>query len=113
MIRNINNRYIREKYWDIVNNARNKPCIDCGIVLPSECMEFDHTRGKKDFEVAGFVRIGAGKKRILDEIAKCDIRCPNCHKLRHYKENYKTGRYIQPIKREIDDNIQQLLEIFS
>jgi hypothetical protein len=58
------------------------PCIDCGNRYPFYVMDFDHARGVKEFEI----RIGvAGRKgwsRIYDEIAKCDIVCANCHRIR-------------------------------
>lgn len=55
-------------------------------------MELDHVRGTKRFHfchAAGF-KLNPGEDReavILDEIAKCELRCPNCHKMRHYNES--------------------------
>lgn len=52
----------------------------------------DHVRGTKRFHfchAAGF-KLNPGEDReavILDEIAKCELRCPNCHKMRHYNES--------------------------
>jgi len=109
MIKNYQNRKLREKYKAIIDEARNKPCIDCGIQLPKECMEFDHIKGKKLFDVGSAYCAGVGKKKILDEIAKCDIRCPNCHKLRHYKDNYKTGAYKSKEIEEIKPQWQKVL----
>ena len=73
--------------------AKDKPCVDCGVQLPAECMEFDHVRGVKEFTLGNWRTGAATSKRppgvsrievIRSEIAKCDIRCPNCHTLRHY-----------------------------
>lgn len=44
-------------------------------------MEFDHCRGTK----SGNVMVMASKVSravLLQEIAKCDIVCANCHKIR-------------------------------
>lgn len=72
----------------IVAAAKDKPCVDCGTRLPFECMELDHVRGEKRFAVghrnspSRYISI----EDLVAEIAKCDVRCPNCHRLRHYRE---------------------------
>jgi hypothetical protein len=65
--------------------ARDKPCVDCGKKYPPEVMELDHVRGTKMF---GFGS-GVVKHSVEDverEIAKCEPRCPTCHRLRHHYE---------------------------
>lgn len=53
------------------------PCVDCGeddwVVL-----EFDHVRGEKDRAISALIRWKL--ERIIEEIAKCDVRCANCHR---------------------------------
>lgn len=62
------------------------PCADCGVSYPSYVMEFDHTGTDKFLNVSDMV--GYGWKRIADEIAKCDLVCSNCHKVRtHIRRN--------------------------
>ena len=62
------------------------PCVDCGESDPI-VLEFDHVRGIKVTEVSAM--IGSNTDKLLLEIAKCDIRCCNCHKRRTAKEgNY-------------------------
>jgi hypothetical protein len=54
------------------------PCVDCGetdIVV----LEFDHMENKKAV-LSVLVCSTAGLKRIKDEIAKCLVRCANCHR---------------------------------
>lgn len=74
----------RAKVKALIDSAKAKPCVDCGIELPPEVMHLDHVRGEKLF--------GLGKPKtrrpaaLRAEIAKCDVRCPNCHALRHYHE---------------------------
>lgn len=52
-------------------------CVDCGesdlIVL-----EFDH-RGNKEFNVSSMMR-GHSLENVKKEVAKCDVRCANCHR---------------------------------
>lgn len=67
-----------------IDVLKNKPCVDCRRLWLSECMDFDHVRGKKLFRVSR----GAfhhGWQKILNEIAKCDLVCANCHRVRTRK----------------------------
>ena len=62
--------------------ARNKPCVDCGVELPAEIMELDHVRGSKHRPVSEMR--ACSYETIQAEIDKCEVRCPNCHAMRHY-----------------------------
>jgi len=56
------------------------PCIDCGekdIVV----LQFDHLHDKK-FNVSAMIASGSSWARIEAEIAKCVVRCANCHRLK-------------------------------
>jgi len=64
----------------IVDALKAVPCEDCGGTFPPECMDFDHVRGAKRGEVSDLL-LGS-LERLLDEIAKCDIICANCHRTR-------------------------------
>src|SRR5581483_11766776 len=78
----------------VIFDAKDRPCVDCGIRLPAPCMELDHVRGQKEFDVSrsrGDKRTGKGYATLPEiraEIAKCEVRCPNCHRLRHYRERF-------------------------
>jgi hypothetical protein len=67
---------------------KDQPCADCGRRYPSECMDFDHVRGKKIFGIAREWNRW-GWKTILREIAKCDVVCANCHRIRTKKNKDK------------------------
>jgi hypothetical protein len=68
----------RRKILDVL---RDNPCVDCDGEFPIECMEFDHVpeRGPKIANVATLV---GSPRRFLEELAKCDLVCANCHKIR-------------------------------
>lgn len=55
------------------------PCVDCGeddwIVL-----DFDHVRGVKYKEISILVGHGYSLPTVVAEIAKCEVRCANCHR---------------------------------
>ena len=66
----------RQYVW---NYLLKHPCIDCGETDPI-VLEFDHTRGKKVDAVSNIVKRGFALTKIDIEIAKCDVRCANCHR---------------------------------
>jgi hypothetical protein len=61
------------------------PCVDCKC-SDIRCLEFDHIRGDKEFCISLAVRDMYSLERIQKEIEKCEVRCANCHKIRHSKE---------------------------
>jgi len=60
---------------------KDGPCVDCGGKFPSECMDFDHVpeRGPK---LASVGRLLRDEELLQAEIAKCDLVCSNCHRIR-------------------------------
>ena len=67
---------------EYIRSLKSKPCADCGGVFDPVCMDFDHVRGVKVIQVSRLV--GCRKEKILEEVAKCDIVCSNCHRVRTY-----------------------------
>jgi hypothetical protein len=69
-------RQKREYIWNYLDAH---PCIDCGeadIVV----LEFDHVTGKKDRDVSVLVGTNATQEHLEREVAKCVVRCANCHR---------------------------------
>ncbi len=56
---------------------REHPCVDCGETDP-RCLTFDHVRGKK-FKCVSRLMYQCKWETIKKEIAKCEVRCGNCH----------------------------------
>ena len=56
------------------------PCVDCGEADPG-VLEFDHLRDKKH-DVTVMIASGYLWSSVEREIAKCKIRCANCHRRR-------------------------------
>jgi hypothetical protein len=70
------------------------PCVDCGekdIVV----LQFDHLRDKS-FNVSTMIANGTSWVRIEAEIAKCVVRCANCHRV-------KTAEGWAPLSPTADD----------
>jgi hypothetical protein len=61
--------------------AKSKPCKDCGGTFPPYVMEFDHARGNKR---ACLNSLKDKIKAFNIEMAKCDVVCANCHRIRTY-----------------------------
>ncbi len=56
-------------------------CVDCGEDDPL-VLEFDHRDGTSKLANVGRLMATASWRSILEEIAKCDVRCVNCHRRR-------------------------------
>ena len=77
----------RQRYARInklIEEIKDVPCQDCGNTFPPECMDFDHARGEKSFTI-GQMKAHYSRRRLLDEIDKCDVVCANCHRTRTKK----------------------------
>jgi hypothetical protein len=72
------NRTKRAEICKIIEEAKDRPCADCGIKYPYYVMQFDHVRGEKKFGI-GAARSCGSVRQILEEIAKCEVVCANCH----------------------------------
>lgn len=60
-------------------------CVDCGASNPV-VLEFDHVHEPKICDLNGMARTMRSDTVILAEIAKCEMRCANCHRIRHHAE---------------------------
>ena len=69
-------------------DARVGGCVKCDEKHPS-CLDFHHRSGKMDKlgNIGEFRHFGY--KRLLAEIAKCDVVCSNCHRKYHWEERQK------------------------
>jgi hypothetical protein len=60
----------------------SRGCADCGGRFPAEVMQWDHVPGAdKVADVSNLLR-RLCKRRVLEEIAKCELVCANCHAIR-------------------------------
>lgn len=80
----------REKrFREILKVIKDAPCQDCGIKYPPYVLDFDHRPGEiKLFNVGRTSKAGS-LKRLLEEIAKCDLVCSNCHRERTHNRKGK------------------------
>lgn len=82
------NRKLKQEIVKYLGNyLSNHCCVDCNesniIVL-----EFDHRDSStKSYDLNTMIKNGKSLKQIEIEVAKCDIRCANCHRKKTAKEN--------------------------
>lgn len=72
-------RVVAERVAFLVAYLRENPCVDCGETDPV-VLEFDHLRDKK-FSISKGLH-DRNWQSVLDEIAKCEVVCANCHRRR-------------------------------
>lgn len=70
----------RKEMREFLNKIKeDSGCIDCNNKLRSYQLHFDHLpKYKKKFNISEFKWAKVNKK-LMDEIAKCEIVCANCH----------------------------------
>tara|TARA_R110002012_G_scaffold319825_1_gene541470 strand:+ start:594 stop:959 length:366 start_codon:yes stop_codon:yes gene_type:complete len=71
---------VRPKLYSFCNDYKLKAgCVDCGYNEHAIALQFDHVRGDKFKNISTMVNQMYSLDRIKEEIAKCDVRCTNCH----------------------------------
>ncbi len=66
---------------EVARLKESSPCADCRNYFPAICMDYDHVGTDKVANVARLIADGPMGK-VLAEIAKCELVCANCHRLR-------------------------------
>ena len=74
-----NSQFIRA--YKTINNK----CVDCQQTYPYYVLDFDPVRGKKLVAVSKMATKSYSQGLLEAEIAKCDIVCANCHRVRTFK----------------------------
>jgi hypothetical protein len=79
----------------VVAELRRRPCVDCGRTFPPCCMEFDHVSGRvvtgrnSPEAIANAKNSRRGLGDLMDELAKCDVVCRNCHAIRTHSRRVR------------------------
>jgi hypothetical protein len=68
---------------ELLRDLRRIPCHDCGRQFKPYQMDFDDRDPEtKSFNVMAGRAMLMSTRRVLDEVAKCDVVCANCHRIR-------------------------------
>ena len=77
----------RQRIREVIAHCKDQPCDDCGEIYPGYVMDFDHVRGEKLGNISSDAQANYwSEQRLFDEIAKCDVVCANCHRIRTHKK---------------------------
>jgi hypothetical protein len=58
------------------------PCADCGGIFPPYVMHWDHLPGHLKIDAISAMVASRRRAVVLDELAKCELVCANCHVMR-------------------------------
>lgn len=80
-----NKEFLKRRYAEVRKRLNEykvtRGCNDCGYNTRPEALDFDHLPGtEKVFQVSRIT--GRSWERVLEEIAKCELVCANCHRVR-------------------------------
>jgi hypothetical protein len=73
-------RYRQRNRERVLEHLQTNPCVDCGE-RDVAVLEFDHVETKFE-NVSRLIAIGSSWSTLSAEIAKCVVRCANCHRRR-------------------------------
>jgi hypothetical protein len=66
-----------------IRELKKDPCVDCEVNYPHYVMQFDHINSDKVGDIGTMIS-NYSWQTVLDEIAKCELVCANCHAARTY-----------------------------
>ena len=74
-----------------VRECKSNPCVDCGNTYPYYVMDYDHRDpGQKTNEISR-LQVNRSLSKLKEEIAKCDLVCSNCHRIRTHMRSWPDG----------------------
>lgn len=69
----------------VIRYLLGHPCVDCGetdVLL----LEFDHRDPSMKVDAVGTLLADGTMRQLTDEIAKCEVRCVRCHRIKTAKD---------------------------
>jgi hypothetical protein len=73
----------QEANLKLLRDCRRAPCADCDRRFEPYQMDFDHRDpSAKSFGLTSPTALGTSRDRLMAEVAKCDVVCAVCHRLR-------------------------------
>jgi len=100
MTKTVRRKKEKQELKGSIRAAKRGPCMDCGGCFHPDAMEFDH-RG----DAPKLFSLSRGSRKsqaaIVAEIAKCDLVCANCHRLRSARRRLGLPAILPPPDYEI------------
>ena len=63
---------------------KDAPCVDCGLWWPPYVMHFHHRDPSTKVMAISKAIVNRSRQFCIEEIAKCDLLCGNCHAIREH-----------------------------
>jgi len=70
---------------------KSRPCADCGGSFHPAAMQFDHLPGPRKLRDVSTLVVRGCTRMAIEEIAKCELVCANCHAVRTYLRRASGG----------------------
>ncbi len=75
-------------------------CVDCGYRDNPYALQFDHVRGPNNHKNNALAQT-VNLARLVELLDICDVRCANCHAIRHEGGYHGNTAWNAPIKKEV------------
>ncbi len=80
----------RNQFQEIIDKAKDKPCVICGKKFPPIAMDLYHRdNGDRKFRISEAKRLIYNIDKLIQEINKCDVYCAICRKIVEIEEAVK------------------------
>jgi hypothetical protein len=80
-VRTRDTQIVKDNQKKLTEYLLNHPYADCSQA-DIRVLEFDHVRGNKSGNISRMIGEGYSWPTIEAEIAKCEVRCANCHRIK-------------------------------
>jgi hypothetical protein len=79
----------RRKFKQEIDEYKvERGCAKCGYNGHAAALDFNHLNPEeKKFNIGEAFANSFGRERVMNEIAKCEILCANCHRIYTYENN--------------------------
>jgi len=74
----------------LIDEIKSQPCTDCRQSYPPYVMDFDHLDPEQKLFTIGR-GVSVGTIRLREEMAKCEVVCSNCHRIREHDRRQYHG----------------------
>ena len=81
-----------------VKRIKSEPCTDCKKTFPYYCMDFDHLNPDDKIDSIKEIKSSPSITHVLNEIAKCELVCVNCHRVRSVNEFTHMSKVLQRVR---------------
>jgi hypothetical protein len=90
---------------EFLRDLRRIPYADCGGTFRPYQMDFDHRDpSTKTFNLMTGRAMLMASKRVLAEVAKCDVVCANCHRIRSREQHrIRTAARVRGVSKRLEE----------